>query len=152
MWHVFDWDIFQIISVILIHIIYWYVVLLMYLLQQSFYKHWTWLRRISLTKYYYHATAECQNEPTLYSCLNVKELLARNRPHIWSLSDSNGIRTDNQLVRKRTLNRLGRLTSVHLRTKWLWVRIPLLSLQLVYISISNSKTWLDVYTDSNIKQ
>ena len=65
-----------------------------------FYKHWTWLRRISLTKYYYHVTAECQNEPTLYSCLNVKELLARNRPHIWSLSDR--IRTHNQLVRKRT--------------------------------------------------
>ena len=69
-----------------------------------FYKHWTWLRRISLTKYYYHVTCQYQNESTLYSCLNVKELLARNRPHIWSLSDNNGIRTHNQLVRKRTLN------------------------------------------------
>ena len=36
--------------------------------------------------------------------------------------DSNGIRTHNHLVRKRTLN--------HLRTTWLWVRIPLLSLKL----------------------
>ena len=35
-------------------------------------------------------------------CLNVKELLARSRRHIWRLSDSNVIRTDNHLVRKRT--------------------------------------------------
>ena len=38
-------------------------------------------------------------------CLNVKELLTRGRHHIWSLSDSNEIRsTHNHLVRKRTLN------------------------------------------------
>ena len=46
-------------------------------------------------------------------CLNVKELLARSRRHIWSLSDSNGIRTHNHLVRKRTLNHLAKLA------KWL---------------------------------
>ena len=45
--------------------------------------------------------------------LNVKELLARSRHHIWSLSDSNGIRTHNHLVRKRTLNHLAKLV------KWL---------------------------------
>ena len=37
-------------------------------------------------------------------CLNVNELLARSRHHIWSLSDSNGIRTRNHLVPKRILN------------------------------------------------
>ena len=37
-------------------------------------------------------------------CLNVKELLARSRRHIWSLSDSNVIRTHNNLIRKETLN------------------------------------------------
>ena len=42
----------------------------------------------------------------LYSCLNNKKLLAQNRRDIWSLSDSNGIRTHNHLVRKRTLNHL----------------------------------------------
>ena len=47
-------------------------------------------------------------------CLNVKELLARSRHHIWSLNDSNGIRTHN-------------LNTQTLRTKWLWVLIPLLS-------------------------
>ena len=46
-------------------------------------------------------------------CLNVKELFARNRYDIWSLSDSNGIRTHNQLVRKRKLNHLAKLV------KWL---------------------------------
>ena len=35
-------------------------------------------------------------------CLNLKELLARSRRHIWSLSDSNRIRTHNHLVRKQT--------------------------------------------------
>ena len=52
----------------------------------------------------------------LYSCLNVKELLARKRRHIWRLSDCNGIRTHNHLVRKRTSNHLAKLS------KWLnWV-------------------------------
>ena len=73
---------------------------------------------------------------TFYSCMIVKELLARNRHDIWSLSDSNGIRTHNHLVHKRSLSRLTKLTSLakwlttHLRTKWLWLRIPLKSLKL----------------------
>ena len=46
-------------------------------------------------------------------CLNVQELLAHSRHHIWSLSDSNEIRTHNHLVCKRTLNHLANLT------KWL---------------------------------
>ena len=37
-------------------------------------------------------------------CLNVKELLARIMDHIWSLSDSNEIRTHNHLVRCCHLN------------------------------------------------
>ena len=57
--------------------------------------------------------------------------------HIFSTntkqSDSNGIRNHNHLVRERTLNHLAssaKWLSVQLRTKWLWVRIPLLSLKL----------------------
>ena len=42
-------------------------------------------------------------------CLNVKELLAQRRCHIWSSSDSNGIWNRNHLVRKRTLNNLAKL-------------------------------------------
>ena len=36
--------------------------------------------------------------------------MSRNRRHIWSLSDSNGIRTHSQLVRKRILNYLAKLS------------------------------------------
>ena len=46
-------------------------------------------------------------------CLNVKELLVQRRHHIWSLSDSNDIRTHNHLVCKQTLNHLAKLV------KWL---------------------------------
>ena len=46
-------------------------------------------------------------------CLNIKELFARSRRHIWSKSDSNEIRTHNHLVRKRTLDHLAQLE------KWL---------------------------------
>ena len=66
-----------------------------------------------LTVYYYHVTSVFQSESTLYSCLNVKELLAQSKRKIWSLSDCNWTRTHNHLVRKRT------------RTKWLWVRVQL---------------------------
>ena len=41
-------------------------------------------------------------------CLNVKEVLARSRSHVWSLRDSNQIRTNNHLVRKQTLNYLAK--------------------------------------------
>ena len=69
-------------------------------------------------------------------CLNVKKLLARTRCHIWSLSKSKGIRTHNHLVRKWTFNHLAELAkwlNVRLQTKWLWLRIPLLSLCLVFV-------------------
>ena len=46
---------------------------------------------------------------TLYSFLTVKELLARNRPKIWSLNDCNGIRIQNNLVRQLTLDHLAKL-------------------------------------------
>ena len=66
---------------------------------------------------------------------NVKELLVRNRRNIWSLSDCNGTRTKNHLVRKWTLNHLAKPASlakwlsVRLRTKWLWVRASAQSLK-----------------------
>ena len=46
-------------------------------------------------------------------CLNIKQLLGRSRHHIWSLIDSTGIRTHNNLVLKRTLNYLAKVA------KWL---------------------------------
>ena len=47
-----------------------------------------------------------QSESTLYSCLNVKELLSQSRREIWSFSDYNWTWTHNHLVHKRTLYEL----------------------------------------------
>ena len=82
----------------------------------------------------YHVTYAFQSESTLCSCLNVKELLARSRREIWSLSDCNWTRTQNYLVCKRTLNHLAKLSlakwlSRRLRTKWFWVQVQLQSLK-----------------------
>ena len=60
-----------------------------------------------------HVMYTFQSESTLYSCLNVKELLARSRHEIWRLSDCNWTQTQNHLVRKRRLNHLAKLA------KWL---------------------------------
>ena len=68
---------------------------------------------VQLTVCYYHVTYAFQSESALYSCLNIKELLVQNRRHIWSLSDCNGIRTDNHVVRKQTIKHLHKLA------KWL---------------------------------
>ena len=46
-----------------------------------------------LTVCSYHATYVLQSESTLYSCLNVEELLVWSRSEIWSLSDCNWIQT-----------------------------------------------------------
>ena len=54
-----------------------------------------------MTVCYYHVTYVFQSESTLYSCLNVKEPLARNRHKIWSLSDCNRTQTHNHLVHKQ---------------------------------------------------
>ena len=48
-----------------------------------------------------HVTYVFQGESTPYVCLNVEELLAQNRRHIWSLRDCNRTRTHNHLVRKQ---------------------------------------------------
>ena len=61
----------------------------------------------------YHVTYAFQGESTPYSCLNVKELLARNWSDIWSLSDYNGTKTHNNVVGKRTLNHLAKTANLH---------------------------------------
>ena len=60
---------------------------------------------VTMTVCFYHDTYTFQSEFKLYSCLNVKELPARNRRDIWSLSGYNRIWTYNHLVRKWTRNR-----------------------------------------------
>ena len=74
---------------------------------------WVLICTMHLTVRFCHVTYAFQSESRLYSCLNVKELLARIRRKIWSLSDWNWTRTHNHLVHKRTLNHLAKLA------KWL---------------------------------
>ena len=57
---------------------------------------------------YYHVTYAFQSESPLYSYQKFKELLARNKRNILSLSDSNEIRTHNHLVLKQTPNHLAK--------------------------------------------
>ena len=62
-----------------------------------------------LIVYSCHVTYAFQSQSTPYSCLNVKELLARSRREIWRWSDCNWTGTQNQLVLKRTRNHLSKL-------------------------------------------
>ena len=66
---------------------------------------------VSLTVCSCHVTYVFQSEFTVYSCLNVKELLAQSRCEIWILSDCNWTQTHNHIV--------------HSQTKWLWVQVQL---------------------------
>ena len=86
-----------------------------------------------------HVTYTFQSESTLYSCLNVKELLARSRLKLWRRSDFNWTRTQKHLVRKRTLNHLAKWLSVRLRTKCFWVRVQLKSKQRLYEKFLKSR-------------
>ena len=74
---------------------------------------WVLICTLHLTVCSYHVKYAFQSESTLYSCLNVKELLPRSRREIRNISDWNRIRTHNHLVHERTLNHLAKLA------KWL---------------------------------
>ena len=70
---------------------------------------WVVICLVHLTVCFCHVTYVFQNESILYSCLNVKELLAWSRHKIWSLSDCNWTQTHNHLVHKWTLKHLAKL-------------------------------------------
>ena len=76
----------------------------------SFFPKWYWGNKKDHFRVWLYVTIMSRTSfrVNLHSkvCLNVEELLAGNRRHIWSFSDSNEIRTHNHLVRKRTLNHL----------------------------------------------
>ena len=64
-----------------------------HLAKQAFLNDWAMLWELICTVHlivcYYHVKYAYHVLPTLYSCLNVKELLARNRRDIWSLHSGN---------------------------------------------------------------
>ena len=79
-----------------------------------------------LTLCYYHFTCPFQSESTLYSCLNVKELLAQN----------NGIRTHNHLVGKRTtLNHLSKLIGQCCECSPVWCICQMIDMIITYIQM-----------------
>ena len=71
-----------------------------------------------------------QSESTLYSYLNVKELLAWSKSKMWRLRDWNWTRTNNHLVHKRTLKDLAKLA------KWLSCVVSAY-LYSVYVSVKS---------------
>ena len=56
-----------------------------------------------------HVTHVCQSESTLYSCLNVKQLIAKSRRDICRRTYCNWIQTQNHVVLKGTINHLVKL-------------------------------------------
>ena len=92
-----------------------------------FHVKWQILITIDCTVCSCHVTFAFQSESTLYSCLNVKELLAQSRCEIWTLSDCNWTGTHNHLVHKQSTASLAKWLSVHLWNKWVWVLVQLQS-------------------------
>ena len=82
---------------------------------------WVLICTVHLTVYSCHVTYKFESESTLYSCLNVKELLARSRREIWRLSDWNWTRTQNHLVCKRTKLTLVKWLNIRLWTLWCFI-------------------------------
>ena len=85
------------------------------------YSRMTWIKSL-MTVCSYHVRYAFQSESTLYGCLIVKELLARNRCKIWSLIDYNGP-----------------------STKWLCVRVPLQSLKLQISCLFRARSSLTLF-------
>ena len=71
---------------------------------------WLFFCTVHLTECSCHVTYAFPSESKLYSCLNVKELHARNKRYVWGLSDYNWTWTLNHLVPKRTTDSLTKLT------------------------------------------
>ena len=96
----------------------------------------------------YHVTNAFQSEFTLSNCLNVKELLAQDRCHIWSLSDCNGNRTPNQLVCKQKLNQTDQTGQIIKRcceylSAWcIWLYVLIMSRTRFRVNPHSIITWL----------
>ena len=90
-----------------------------------------------LTVCYYHAKYTFQIESTLYSCLNVKELLTRTSRDIWRLSDSNGIRTHSHLRIMMNLSIINilanRVADIYIKLKSITSKVHITSASIAFI-------------------
>ena len=64
--------------------------------------------KVPVTVCYNCPTYMFQSESILYSYMNIKEFFAQNRRDIWSLSDTNGIQSQEHLIQKQTLSHLAK--------------------------------------------
>ena len=71
---------------------------------------WVLICKVNLTVCSCHVTYPFQDESTLYSCLNIKELFAQSMREMWNLSYCNWTGTQNHLVCKWTMNHLAKLS------------------------------------------
>ena len=91
-----------------------------------------------------HVTYIFQSKSTLYSCLNVMELLAQSMRESWSLSGCNWTRTHNHLIQKRALNHLTSLAlPVWLNTEPVWLNGWVLVYQLSGCGFESSYSHLN---------
>ena len=112
-----------------------------------------WKLNFFMTVCSYHVKYKFQSDSTLYSCLNVKDLLARNRRDIWSLSDCSGTRTQNNLVRKGTLNHLTKLAKVFVYKLTAKLTNKLLqSLELFYILGNGNPEKILIFEERHIQK
>ena len=102
---------------------------------------WVLICTVHLTVCSYYVKYAFYNKSTLYSCLNVKELLPQSKRNIWSLSDCNGAQIYNHLLYKRTLNHLAKLAK--------WISCVVTTYLYRKFVPSETHTWLDNNIQSN---
>ena len=106
-----------------------------------------------LTVCYYRFTYAYESESTLCSCLNVKEMLARRRrehhceAYTWRDKNMQSNARHRYVLRTQLkyLVNLAKWLSVHLQTKWFWVRVQFQSLEhQIWLSVGPN-AWVFIY-------
>ena len=112
-----------------------------------------WKLNFFMTVCSYHVKYKFQSDSTLYSYLNVKDLLDRSRRDIWSLSDCSGTRTQNNLVRKGIVNHLTKLAKVFVYKLTAKLTNKLLhSLELFYILGNGNPEKILIFEERHIQK
>ena len=108
-------------------------------------------RGVLLTVCYYHVTYKFQSESTLYRLPECQGTpCSKQAPYLkfkWQQRDSNPqplTSLTNTFVSKHTNTFINEWLNIRLRTKWLWIRIPLLSLRGVFIWNNFLSHWKNI--------
>ena len=103
--------------------------------------------RVHQTVCSYHVMYTFQSESTLYSYVNVKELLAQNRCEIWSLSDCNWAQPQPLSLQMNTqpFSRTGQMIElcfVHLSVWCIWLYVLIMSQTRFKVNPQSIVAWL----------